>query len=134
MSIESKTNISIERRALDHVDAGLAFEFLENWLATAEEYREIFALNLAGWVARYSANNNLGSMRRQLNIDELLSAAVRCILISAIPTAAAPWNLPKSLLPLIGLTGLQPWAALFFSDDTELFRASRRKFPLPHRQ
>jgi tetratricopeptide (TPR) repeat protein len=70
LNLASKTNISLERKALDHIDAGLAFEFSENWPAAAEEYREVFALNPAGWVARYSANNNLGYVLIQLGEHE----------------------------------------------------------------
>ncbi len=93
MNPENKEVRSIERRASDHVDAGLAFELSENWLAAANEYRQVFALNPSWWVARYSANNNLGYVLIQLGEHE--QAAEHCR--AAIAINPRRYNAHKNL-------------------------------------
>jgi tetratricopeptide (TPR) repeat protein len=122
MNLESKTNISIERRALNHVDTGLAFEFSENWLAAAEEYREIFALNPVGWVARYSANNNLGYVLIQLGAYE--EAADYCR--AAIGIRPERYNAHKNLGLALQGQGLWKDAIVCFLVATRLNSTNAR--------
>lgn len=66
MNVNDHATNSVEHKASDHIEAGLKYECAENWHAAANEYRQVFALNPSGWVARYSANNNLGYVLIQL--------------------------------------------------------------------
>ncbi len=103
MNLESKTDESREWRALDHVETGIRHEYSENWLAAAEEYRQVFDLNPAGWVARYSANNNLAYVLVQLG--EYEQAAEYCR--AAIAIKPERYNAHKNLG--LALQGLGCW-------------------------
>lgn len=116
MNPENKEMKSVERRASDHVDAGLAFECSENWLAAAQEYRQVFALNPSGWVTRYSANNNLGYVLVQLG--EYEQAAEHCR--AAIAINPRRYNAHKNLG--LALQGQGHWkdAVMCFVEATRL--------------
>ncbi len=116
MNHEDHSTNSIERKASDHIDAGLAYECAENWLAAANEYRQVFALNPSGWVARYSANNNLGYVLIQ--IGEYEQAAEHCR--AAIAINPGRYNAHKNLG--LALQGLGHWkdSAMCFVEATRL--------------
>ncbi len=122
MNPEGKAMKSVERKASDHIDAGLAFELSENWLAAAQEYRQAFALNPSGWVARYSANNNLGYVLIQLG--EYAQAASHCR--AAIAINPARYNAHKNLG--LALQGKGHWkdAVTCFVEATRLNPADAR--------
>jgi tetratricopeptide (TPR) repeat protein len=116
MNDNSKTDISVERKALDHVEAGIRHECSENWLAAAEEYRQIFELNPAEWVARYSANNNLAYVLVQLGEYEQAAGYCR----AAIAIRPERYNAHKNLG--LALQGMGCWneAARSFIEATLL--------------
>ncbi len=105
MNLESNTDKSREWRALDHIETGIRHEYSEKWLAAAEEYRQVFDLNPAGWVARYSANNNLAYVLVQLGDYE--QAAEYCR--AAIAIKPERYNAHKNLG--LALQGLGYWNA-----------------------
>lgn len=116
MNDNSKTDMSLERKAIDHVEAGIRHECSENWLAAAEEYRQIFELNPAGWVARYSANNNLAYVL--VRLGEYEQAAGYCR--AAIAIRPERYNAHKNLG--LALQGMGCWneAARSFIEATLL--------------
>jgi tetratricopeptide (TPR) repeat protein len=122
MNDNSKADMSLERKALDHVEAGIRHECSENWLAAAEEYRQIFELNPAGWVARYSANNNLAYVLVQLGEHE--QAAGYCH--AAIAIRPERYNAHKNLG--LALQGMGYWseAARSFIEATLLWPLDSR--------
>ncbi len=122
MNSENKMTNSVERQASDHIDAGIRYECSENWLAAANEYQQVFALNPSGWVARYSANNNLGYVLVQLG--EYEQAAELCR--AAIAINPGRYNAHKNLG--LALQGQGHWkvAALCFVEATRLNPANAR--------
>lgn len=116
MSSGEKVTESVERRASDHIDAGIRYECSEDWHAAANEYRQVFALNPTGWVARYSANNNLGYVLIQL--EEYEKAAEHCRVAIAINPGR--YNAHKNLG--LALQGLGHWkeSVMCFVEATRL--------------
>lgn len=116
MSSRENVTESIERRASDHIDAGIRYECAEDWHAAANEYRQVFALNPTGWIARYSANNNLGYVLIQL--EEYEQAAEHCR--SAIAINPRRYNAHKNLG--LALQGLGHWkdSVMCFVEATRL--------------
>lgn len=116
MTPEDNKASFIERRASDHIEAGLRYEFAENWLAAANEYRQVFALNPSGWVARYSARNNLGYVLIQLG--EYEEAADYCR--AAIAIRPERYNAHKNLGLALQGQGLWKDAVICFLTATRL--------------
>lgn len=116
MNPQSIPEASIEHKALDHIDAGLEYELRENWLAAAQEYRAVFELKPSGWVARYSANNNLGYVLVQLG--EYEQAARHCL--AAIASKPERYNAHKNLGLALQGQGLWKEAAMSFIEATRL--------------
>jgi len=122
MNVEYQTNNSVEREASDHIEAGLAYECAENWQAAENEYRQVFALNPAWWVSRYSANNNLGYVLIQL--EKFDEAANYCR--AAIAINPERYNAHKNLG--LALQGQGNWkdAIYCFVEATRLNPANAR--------
>jgi tetratricopeptide (TPR) repeat protein len=122
MNVAHEDAKSAERRASDHIDAGLNFECAENWHAAALEYRQVFALNPKGWAARYSANNNLGYALIQLGEFEQALSYCR----AAIAVNPARYNAHKNLG--LAFQGLGHWkdAVMSFVESTRLDPSNAR--------
>lgn len=116
MNSKARVTGSCERMASDRIDSGIKYELSENWLAAAEEYRQVFALSPVGWVARYSANNNLGYVLIQLGKYE--EAADYCR--AAIDINPRRYNAHKNLGLALQGQGLWRDAVLCFVVATRL--------------